>query len=274
MCEMSGMFPSSLAYNFPLEDSFNEEVTLVGNNKVWAGDSRIDAAAVGIWTGAQDLDAVAGFTAGSIDSPDGLGGVNQRENMRFTQDPTTGADANGMYRDPNVTILPSEVFGISSSGLNLKSDGQNFDAHVTNISCSTDLGREEQFELGRRGQYNRTVTFPIEVTCEIEVTSTSGDMISATEFGILATGNDTCSDANNLTDRTIRIATCEGTRISLGVKNKLASVSYGGGDAGGGNVSATYTYTNFNDFTVLHSGDPHASGTTWWTNREDYLVVN
>ena len=68
MCEMSGMFPSSLAYNFPLEDSFNEEVTLVGNNKVWAGDSRIDAAAVGIWTGAQDLDAVAGFTAGSIDT--------------------------------------------------------------------------------------------------------------------------------------------------------------------------------------------------------------
>jgi hypothetical protein len=33
-------------------------------------------------------------------------------------------------------------------------------------------------------------------------------------------------------------------------------VSYGGGDAAGGNVAITYSYTNFNDLDVLHSGDP------------------
>ena len=64
-------------------------------------------------------------------------------------------------------------------------------------------------------------------------------------------------------DRTIRVATCEGTRIYLGRKNKLSSVNYSGGDAGGGNVSVSYTFTTFNDFTVMHSGDPHSNGTTW-----------
>ena len=55
--------------------------------------------------------------------------------------------------------------------------------------------------------------------------------------------------------------------IYLGEKNKLASVNYGGGDAGGGNVTVSYSYTTFNDFTVLHPEDPNASGAEWWANR-------
>ena len=34
--EMSGLFVSSIGYNFPLEDNFTEDVTLVGNDKAWA----------------------------------------------------------------------------------------------------------------------------------------------------------------------------------------------------------------------------------------------
>ena len=33
--EASGMFASSVSYNFPLEDNFSEDITLVGNNKGW-----------------------------------------------------------------------------------------------------------------------------------------------------------------------------------------------------------------------------------------------
>ena len=51
-------------------------------------------------------------------------------------------------------------------------------------------------------------------------------------------------------------------------KNKLQSVNYGGGDTGGGNVSVSYTYSNFNSFAVTHSGDPHASGSAWWTSAQ------
>ena len=41
--ETSGMFCSALTYNFPLEDSFTEDVTLVGNNKVWVNPDSDEA---------------------------------------------------------------------------------------------------------------------------------------------------------------------------------------------------------------------------------------
>jgi hypothetical protein len=270
--EMSGMFVSSLAYNFPLEDNFTEDVTLVGNNKVWANDTRVNALSPGQWPGSSSPN-IAGDFASNTDSPPGSGGVQRRENMQFAiSSKASGTDLNGMLGDPDTTILPLEVFGISATGTNEKI-GNDFSAHITNISVSADLGREELFELGRRGPYHRVVTFPVEVTCEIETTATSGDMVSATEAGILATDADICKDATNLSDRTIRIATCEGTRVYLGLKNKLASVNYTGGDAGGGNVSVSYTYTTFNDFTVLHPQDPNALGSTWWEDRDTYLVT-
>jgi len=45
-----------------------------------------------------------------------------------------------------------------------------------------------------------------------------------------------------------------GYAFDLGKKNRLSSVSYGGGDAGGGNATTTYSYTNFNDLDVQQSG--------------------
>jgi hypothetical protein len=42
----------------------------------------------------------------------------------------------------------------------------------------------------------------------------------------------------------------------MGPNNRLSSVSYGGGDAAGGNATISYSYTNFNELTVVHSGDP------------------
>ena len=41
-----------------------------------------------------------------------------------------------------------------------------------------------------------------------------------------------------------------GYGFDLGGKNRLASLTYGGGDAGGGNVSVSYSYTNFNELDV------------------------
>ena len=34
-CEMSGLYPTSISYNFPLDDNFSEDITLVGNTKIW-----------------------------------------------------------------------------------------------------------------------------------------------------------------------------------------------------------------------------------------------
>jgi hypothetical protein len=194
--------------------------------------------------------------------------------MNFLQSAgVTTLDTNSMVADPDCTILPPDVFGISASGVNKRTDGQNFDVTITNISVSADVGREAIFQMGRKGPFHRYVNFPVQVTCEITSTSKSGDMVSATEYGIRTPATiAACQDGGNLRDRTIRIATCEGTRIYLGLKNKLASVNYTGGDANGGNVEVTYTFNNFNDLTVIHSGDPNSNGTSWWNSRSTYLV--
>lgn len=248
--EMSGLAVSSVSYNFPLEDNFTEDITLVGNTKVW--DTYSNGSCPAPWT----LTAANG-QFDNRDAPVGSGGVNRRENMIFA---TTSAQAN----DADYTRLPGDIFGVSDGGV------KSGIVHVSSITVSTDLARESIFELGARSPYSKTVTFPVEVTCDIEVTAVSGDQVNAIDdCGGAATA---CVTATNLQDRLIRIATCEGTRIYLGEKNKLSSVSYGGGDAGGGNVTVTYSYSTFNDFTVLHSGDDfNTNGQTWWGTRSGYL---
>lgn len=255
--EMSGLTVSSVSYNFPLEDNFSEDVSLAGNVKVWDTYDGTDAAGATCdapWT----LAAATGFFAGNNDAPIGTGGVNRRENMLF-------AGYAAQADNADYSIVPTEILGVGAGGF-LPSGGIT---HISSITVSTDLAREDLFQLGSRSPYARTVTFPVEVTCDFEVTSVSGDQVNAIDD----CGNSvSCVTATNLSDNKIRISTCEGLRLYLGEKNKLASVSYGGGDAGGGNVAVTYSYTTFNDFTVLHKNDDfNVSGTGWWDTRQTYL---
>jgi hypothetical protein len=251
--ESSGMFASSIGYNIPVDDNMTEDLTLVGNDRLWKNDTRVTEPTATGRQGAMVFDGAFN----NLGAPTGLGGVQRRENIIFSGD---GVD---------YSLIPTEIPGIGANGINDLNNASR--ARLSNITVNADLGREDINELGRRSPYARFVTFPLEVTSEFEVTSTSGDLISATEEGILSTGVEACESSGNLQAQTIRLATCEGTRIYLGSNNKLSSVNYGGGDAGGGNVSTTYAYTTFNDFTVLHSADPNPSGSAWWADRSSYL---
>ena len=67
--ECSGMFASSVSYNFPLDDNFTEDVTLVGNNKGWKdGSEAIDCSEPG-WAFATS----EGDFEGNNDSPKASG---------------------------------------------------------------------------------------------------------------------------------------------------------------------------------------------------------
>lgn len=227
--QLSGMYVSSVGYSFTVNDFAKETVSLVGNNRVWV------AASAMTWT--------AEPFANNDDSPGsiaGSGGVQNREDVLF------GADG---------TILPKELPGIAADGTNTYTGGV-YSAHVQSLNTSVNLGREDLFELGRKGNYNRYVRFPISVTTAIGLTSVSGDMISATEDGLYSEGGD-CG-RYNLQDQEIILKLCEGLRVDLGTKNKLASVNVTGGEAGGGNQEITYNYQNFNDFAVFHPQDPNA----------------
>lgn len=233
--QMSGMYVQSLNYRIPVQGNMTESVTLIGNNKVWKTSGFV-------FTGQFN----------NTDTPFGAsvsGGVQRRENLLFTYPANPGLDVNGQVNVTTATVMPTDIDGISSSGTNDKDTGGNFGAHIQDISVSTNLGREALYELGRRAPYYRYINFPVEVTTEITTIGVLYDKVSATEDGVLSTGD-------NLSNRTIKIKTQESTYINLGTSNKLSSVRWGGGDAGGGNVTAVYTYSNFNDLTVTHSRDP------------------
>jgi hypothetical protein len=234
------MYVSSVSYTFPVDGNFTEDVTLVGNDKIWGATT------------------ATGSFANNTDEPAAGEGVNRRQHLDMAN-----------------SLFPIEIPGISPSGKNtLIGSGSGHAVHFQNITVSCDLGRESILELGTMVPYHRYVTFPVEVTSEFEVIAVSGDGINATESGYwtgdytyggsasVATASNTgCASARfNLRDQKIFIQTCEGTRIGLGQKNKLTSVNYTGGDTGGGNVSVTYSYSNFNDFSVAHiSGDFYSS---------------
>lgn len=256
--QCSGMFVSSLTYNFPLDDPFTEEVTMVGNNRIWANapsyGGTLDTSVT-----SPTVTQAGRFSSTTDDSPAATSGISRRQHLTLT--------ATNSY---DRTQLPLEVAGVdpATSGIILTDSAR---ARLSSITVSSDFGRENILELGRKAPYHRFVTFPTEVTCDIEVTSTSGDFVSATEGGIFAGSSD------NLANRIIRIATNDTLRVYLGNQNKLSSTSYGGGDSAGGNATATYSYSNFNDFTVLtQSGsniNPSGAETAdaWWTNRSTYL---
>ena len=224
----SGMYVSSLSYSVPTDGNATESCTLVGNEKQWlrgAGAAKIDAAAVGK------------FYASGTPLSSGVGGVQRREDLMLSS-----------------SILPVGIQGVKSATAgNGITDGIPI-VHLQSISVSTDFSREEVLELGRKVPYYRPANFPIEVSCEIEAITTSGDFVGAYEVGDPALFNNPVTSGNNTGEEIIFIAMRAGYAFDLGTKNRLSSVSYGGGDAGGGNATTTYSYTNFNDLDVQHAG--------------------
>lgn len=241
-----GMYVSSVSYTFPVDGNFTEDVTLVGNDKTWVSNPS--------GTSFTAVHNMFGEFGSNNDNPEAKTGVGRRQ-----------------YLNIDSCRFPVQIPGISSSGVNTRlTNGSGYTVHIQNITVSCDFGREPMFELGTMAAYHRYVTFPVEVTSEFEVMGgASGDAISASESGyyiatsgIMKTSStdvpgpspEFCTPRYNLRDNSIYLETCEGTKIWLGHKNKLTSVNYTGGDTGGGNVSITYSFQTFNDFTVSHSG--------------------
>lgn len=204
-CEIIPAYLSSVSYTFPVEGNFTEDVTLVANSKTWL-ETLNDLVSNG-----------SGNMNPTADNPNDGAGIARR----------------ALWNDSD-TVLP-----VGASG------GIPADAKVQNVTVSVDLGREAIYNLGDRVPFTRYVNFPVEVTTEIEVIATSGDLVGAAEAG------SACSNVKALADKTIKIVLCDGTTLDLGSKNKLTNVNYTGGDTGGGNATISYSYTTYNKFTYV-----------------------
>ena len=221
VCWNSGMYTSSVSYSYSVDGSATESVTLVGNDRFWNADTAL---------GAGDGNAADkwGTSPGSAPTTGEFDG--------------TDSPNSGVVRRVNVDLEGSTLPAIVKSQKGDDATGLGGGFHVQSISVSADFGQENILELGRFGPYARYATFPIEVTCEFEVIATSGDLKTVSGIG------------GNLTNETILIKDTAGTVLDLKAKNKLSSVSYSGGDTGGGNATVSYSFSNFNGLTVVDGG--------------------
>lgn len=229
----SGMYISSITYTFPVDGNFTESITLVGNDKIWADYEGVTGAADPL-PGEGQLPA----DQTPVGWPDGT----QFQTLEDAQIIGSGVQRRESLDTVN-TLLPTQIPGVSAGG-----SMAGIVEHIQNITISTDLGREDIFELGKKRPFTKFVTFPIEVTCSIEVVTSQGDFVDATAFD-----DDDCTRSTNTVNEEIVIYLCEGTVINLGQKNRLQSIDMTGGEAGGGNMTITYNYSNFNDLTISHS---------------------
>ena len=209
VCFNSGMYTSSVSYSYSVDGSATESVTLVGNER--------------FWNATKGATSKYGTPATGFDTDSPADNVQRRYNVDLE---------NGSTR------LPAVVKSQMNPDTPDDEDGIGGSFHIQSISVSADFGQENILELGRFGPYARYATFPIEVTSEFEVISTSGDLQNVS-------GNGT-----NLTNNEIVIVDQAGTVLNLGTKNKLSSVSYSGADTGGGNATVSYSFSNFNSLTA------------------------
>lgn len=230
----SGMYVSNVTINLPLDGVATEEITLVGDTKEWKTTG--DAPSIG----------------GSSSERAWIGsGIARASYQRWKVDTTS-------------STLPSGVAGFP----------------LQSVTVTMAMGRESIQELGTRGKYCRYATFPFEVTSEFEVIAgkyNSGDATIETSYNFENDFSKSCTPdiGAGFGNQSIAIVVCgngnpdddetgTGTlTIDLGDKNKITSVNHGGGDTGGGNVTLTYSFQNYNFFKLNGTGsfavDPDVS---------------
>jgi len=254
---MSGMFISSVSYSIPVDGNATESITLVGNNKKWFHSSNsVEAQGIG------GFDGMALTRAGTGNDPliDLDGNDSPEASSSGIYNNAAALASGGIQRREDVLIerciFPSIIRGVNGSGMSnaFNSTTNTNRVHLQNVSVSTDFSREDILEIGRKTPFARPANFPIEVSCEIEAITTEGDFVSALEVGNSLLDETVASGENTQNERIFMVLR-GGYVFDLGAKNRLSSVSYGGGDAGGGNATCTYSFTNFNSLDVLHHKD-------------------
>ena len=219
VCWNSGMYTSEVSYSYSVDGNATESVTLVGNDRFWNGQTGPDGTITAI---AQEATG-GGLNYSMFDGADfALSGVQRRVNV-----------------DTANSTFPAAV--TLNAGDRGPLGGENtLNYHLQSINVSASFGQENLLELGRFGPYAKFTTFPLEVSSDFEVIASSGDLVSVSGSNRNQPGN----------GEPIVIKDDAGTIIDLGSKNKLTSVSYSGGDTGGGNATVTYSYVTYNELSV------------------------
>lgn len=288
----SGMYLSNISYTFPVDGFVTEDITLVGNDKIWGSMVAISGQTAGHngGLGGEDLvvwpdDQLGNNPAAPEGTPSGVFGHDGNTSTLEeggAQELAAGTDrfgvlivGSGVQRREEVdirrSVLPLDVPGITqfaSSGIDGAYVNGGFGANGPGTALGTDqLIADANTDYIAEHIQNITVSFsvarddifelgskrPFVKTPSFPLEATcSIEVITAQGDLVDATSDQDCGPDNTSESNTIIIRTCDGLQVDLGDSNRLTSVELGGGDAGGDNMTVTYNYSSFNTFNVSH----------------------
>lgn len=223
--EMTGCFLTGFNYTFG-DGVFSEEITLLGNSKTVIETNNI-----------APKFAPLADTKYWDNSNIGAGNVLSRQNFKQSE-----------------SILPSLIA----------------EEKISSITVSADLSSEPLYQLGSFYAVDRDSPLPVNITVNFDVIADTHDCVAVSVQNALAE----CASPTGLTGKEpiyLEFCNSAGTAVygfdfrahSSGNTTptaKLNSVSYSGGDTGGGNVTITYSYIVSNILDIEYY-DPAALGT-------------
>ncbi|MCV0439736.1 MAG: hypothetical protein K5880_14005 [Hydrogenophaga sp.] len=288
----SGMYVSNMSYTFPIDGFVSEDVTLVGNDKVWGAMVAVSGQTAGNngGLGAEPIvdwptEADGGNPAAPEGTPSGVFGHDGNTSALEeggAQELAAGTDrfgvlivGSGIQRREEVdirrSVLPNDVPGIItpvSSGIDGAFVNGGFGAQGPGTALGTDqLVADANTDFVAEHIQTITVSFSIAREDIFELGSkrpfvkvpdfpleatASIEVITAQGDLVDATSEIDCGPDNTSESNTIILRTCDGLQVDLGDSNRLTSVELGGGEAGGDNMTVTYNYSSFNVFNVSH----------------------
>lgn len=198
------------------------------------------------------------------------GNFTEELNFIGSHKAATDSHVTAPHIKPNTRVMRRQNLRTSS--------GSVFPSHVSgkcinNITISADLGREANFCLGNFAPFVRTVTFPLEITITFDVQQDGESDFLGDAMDSYLVGE--CAAPSGVQNNSaIKLVLCgkdnQGANIDiytfdLGSGCALQSVSWSGGDTGGGNVVETYTYLSYNVLNIKteNTGTFVDGGTAW-----------
>lgn len=288
----SGMYVSNISYTFPIDGFVTEDITLVGNDKIWGAMVAVSGQTAGN-NGGNGAEPIVAWPSesdgGNPNAPEGTpSGV-------FGHDGNTsalveggaaelagGTDrfgvivvGSGIQRREEVdirrSVLPTDIPGIvqvNSSGIDAAyvnggfgSQGPGTAAGTNQLiaDANTDFIAEHiqtitvSFSVAREDIFELGSKRPFVKTPDFPLEATASfEVITAQGDLVDARSDIDCGPDNTSESNTIILRTCDGLQVDLGDANRLTGVDLGGGEAGGDNMTATYNYSSYNVFNVSH----------------------
>jgi len=288
----SGMYVSNISYTFPIDGFVSEDITLVGNDKIWGAIEAVSGVTAGhnagfggeplvIWpddSEGNNPNAPEGTPSG-VFGHDGLtsalveGGASELAG---------GTDrfgviivGSGIQRREEIdirrSVLPEDIPGMirfAASGIDAAfvnggfgAQGPGTAAGVSQLigDANTDNILEHiqtitvSFSVARDDIFELGSKRPFVKVPAFPLEATASVEVITSQGDLIdATSDIDCGPDNTSESNTIILRTCDGLQVDLGDANRLTSVEMGGGEAGGDNMTITYNYSSFNVFNVSH----------------------